>query len=345
MAGFIPKEKLTAYQQWTLESFGDDSELTEGQARPPAARTTNAFRDAHIVSKEKLAAYQQWALESFGDDSELTEGQARPPAAHTTNASRKAQIIPKENLTAYERWELAAFDEQKRRVTDEYEDVILDFSPESGISITGTNEDVSVSDYAEEEKEDTPFIDDSVIAPAVVLPTAAEIEAMHEEARQQGYSEGYEAGKEEGLVEVRAIAARMDALLSSLPQALKEADQHVADQLLATAAELANQMVRQSLRIKPDIVLSVIKEAMDILNPGTEQPELFVHPDDAVLVHAYLNRHAFHNNWKITEDAALIPGGCRILLGSSEIDATMETRWRRVLASIGASQEWLDKMP
>jgi flagellar assembly protein FliH len=38
-------------------------------------------------------------------------------------------------------------------------------------------------------------------------------------------------------------------------------------------------------------------------------------------------------------------GGCRVELGASEVDATLETRWRRVLESIGVSQEWLSNKP
>ena len=48
---------------------------------------------------------------------------------------------------------------------------------------------------------------------------------------------------------------------------------------------------------------------------------------------------------RIIEDNALTPGGCRVELGSSEVDATLETRWRRVIESIGINQEWLSDKP
>jgi flagellar assembly protein FliH len=35
-------------------------------------------------------------------------------------------------------------------------------------------------------------------------------------------------------------------------------------------------------------------------------------------------------------------GGCRFLTGSSEIDATLENRWRRIVAALGRDDAWLD---
>jgi hypothetical protein len=50
-------------------------------------------------------------------------------------------------------------------------------------------------------------------------------------------------------------------------------------------------------------------------------------------------------HWRIIDDSTLTAGGCRVELGASEVDATLETRWRRVIEAIGVSQEWLRSLP
>jgi len=100
-------------------------------------------------------------------------------------------------------------------------------------------------------------------------------------------------------------------------------------------------VLRQSLRVQPELLLPVVREAVTVLHPHHGQPLLFVHPDDAALVRSQLGDQLAHSNWRIVEDKALSAGGCRVELGASEVDATLETRWRRVTESIGASQEWL----
>ncbi len=222
-------------------------------------------------------------------------------------------FVPKEKLTAYQRWEVAAFDEAAQAASRKIK------PPPSS-----TNSAVPA--------EQTP----------VVLPTAAEIERMHIEAHQQGYA----AGHAEGVAATRAGVENINGVMNNLQQSLTAFDdQRIADQLLATAVEIANQMMRQSLRIKPELLLPIVKEAIATLHPHQGHPALFTHPDDAALIRSHLGEQLAHNNWRIIEDDTLTPGGCRVELGASEVDATVETRWRRVIESIGISQEWLNDKP
>ena len=221
-------------------------------------------------------------------------------------------FVPKENLTAYQRWEVAAFDEAEQAAAK-------------------AAKEASATPQETHQEDQTP----------VVLPTAADIERMHIEAHEQGYAAGYE----EGIADARACVAKIDAVMTSLQQSLKEVDQHVADQLLATSVEIASQMLRQSLRVKPELLLPVVKEAVSTLHPHQGHPALFAHPDDAALIRTHLGEQLAHNNWRIIEDSTLTRGGCRVELGASEVDATLETRWRRVIESIGISQEWLIDKP
>ncbi len=221
-------------------------------------------------------------------------------------------FIPKEKLTAYQRWELAAFDEAEQ----------------------------AAAKTAEEESKQAEA-SAPALEPEVILPTAADIERMHNEAHEQGYAAGYA----EGIADAQDVANRMQTMLDNLQQAVGEIDQRIADQLLATSIEIASQVVRQSLRVKPELLLPVVREAVAALHPNTGHPALLAHPDDAALIRAQMGEHLAHNNWRIIEDPAITRGGCRVELGSSEVDATLETRWKRVIDAIGVSQEWLNEMP
>ena len=227
-------------------------------------------------------------------------------------ATAMTGFIPKEKLTAYQRWELAAFDEAEQAAAKAAE--------------TGNAQP------------ETPA---QALEPEVVLPTAADIERMHNEAHEQGYAAGYA----EGIADAQDVANRMQTMLDNLQQAVGEIDQRIADQLLATSIEIASQVVRQSLRVKPELLLPVVREAVAALHPNTGHPALLAHPDDAALIRAQMGEHLAHNNWRIIEDPAITRGGCRVELGSSEVDATLETRWKRVIDAIGVSQEWLNEMP
>lgn len=224
-------------------------------------------------------------------------------------------FIPKEKLTAYQRWELVAFDEDEREANS--------------------------LEKAAAQPADTPRQAEPSSEPSVVLPTATDIERMHNEAHEQGYSAGYA----EGLAESQDITARMAEILQSLNQAVEGIEQHVAEQLLATALEIAHQVLRQSLQVKPELLLPVVREAVAALQLSSGHPALLAHPDDAALIRAHMGEHLAHNNWRIIENPALTRGGCRVELGASEVDATLETRWKRVVETIGANRDWLGDKP
>jgi flagellar assembly protein FliH len=247
-------------------------------------------------------------------------------------------FIPREKLTAYQRWELAAFDEaeQAKQAEEPPDDAPPAETPPQEMQAE-----------AEVEVETFPI-------PQIVLPTAAEIERMHGEAREQGYAEGhaegqsaghaegYAAGHAEGLAEAQSIAAQIAEILEGLKQAVDGVEQRLADELLDTAVEIASRVLCQSLKVKPELLLPVVREAVDALPLGSDRPMLLAHPDDAALIRTHLGDQLAHNGWQIVDDSALSRGGCRVELGASEVDATLQTRWKRVLDSIGVSREWLD---
>lgn len=234
--------------------------------------------------------------------------------------------IPKERLTAYEKYELAAFD-----------------APAAPATTVESHE-----------------LPDSQL-PATPLPTAEELEHIHEEARQaghdagyaegraqghdegfeQGHAEGYAAGQAEGLADVRAQATRLAALVDHLDSAGRHLDQTVADDVLALSLEVARQVIRQALGVKPELLLAVVREALVAL-PHAERPFLYLNPDDTALVREHLGEQIQHAGWRIVDDMSVAPGGCRVETGNSEVDGTLETRWKRTLDAIGLHQDWLE---
>ena len=248
-----------------------------------------------------------------------------------------SSLIHKGQLTAYQRWELAAFDEAEQAA-----------ARAAAQAAEAAAREAAAAAYPSA-AEAASTVDTS----ALTLPTAEQIERMHDEAHAEGYAagftegktkgheQGYADGQKEGKQLAQASARKIDAVMRTLQQSLKELDQQVADRLLATAIEIASQMVQQSLRVKPELLLPVVREAVATLSAHSGHPALFAHPDDAALIREHLGEQLAHNNWRIIDDAQLTPGGCRAELGASEVDATYETRWRRVLEAIGVDTEWL----
>ena len=177
-----------------------------------------------------------------------------------------------------------------------------------------------------------------VVVPGVPLPTAEEVENIY----RQASAEGYEAGYQEGREKAKAELARLAQLMAALDGSLQRFDEDLTQNLLSLSLDIAKQMLRETLKVRPELVLPVIREAVNSLPQASQHPHLKLHPDDASLVRSLMEDELNHFHWKIIEDGRMERGGCLVETANSEIDATLETRWKRALASLGREGDWLE---
>jgi len=171
-------------------------------------------------------------------------------------------------------------------------------------------------------------------APDIHLPTAEEIERIHEEARREGYAAGYEEGTARGRME----AMQFHNLVQGLENALTTLDQDVASEILALSLEVARQMVRHSLDARPESVAELVREAL--LQLPQAHAMIHLHPDDVAMVRDYLGEQLTHAGHRLIEDPSIARGGARIDAAGSQIDATLQIRWRRIMDNLGRDVAW-----
>lgn len=168
------------------------------------------------------------------------------------------------------------------------------------------------------------------------------------QARAAGREEGLDQGRREALAEQILVAeeerAQLQALLASIGQLLRDFEEQLAGDVLSVSLELARLIVRQALRVHPEVVLAVVRDVLTVL-PGIDaQTSLALNPADVLLVR-YLakdDKALASLPWRIVEDPLIERGGCRLENATTEIDATVETRWRRVIAALGRDDAWID---
>ena len=183
------------------------------------------------------------------------------------------------------------------------------------------------------------------------FPTAEELERMHEDARAEGQREGYEAGFAEGREagyqagqqQAASEAGHLMSAVARLDEALAALDGEVAAEVLALALTLARKLVGDTLAAHPEAILETVRSALHQLPHAHARVAL--NPLDAELVRTQLGEQFEHAGHRIVEDDTLSRGGCRIEAGATEVDATLETRWRRVLDSIGHGEHATDSTP
>lgn len=184
-----------------------------------------------------------------------------------------------------------------------------------------------------------PVAQAEVVSPPA-LPDPAELQALMEAARR----EGYEAGHAEGLRAAAPDLERFRSALAHLETLAEDLEQGIANDVLSLALELTKQILRQALRVKPDLVLAVIRDATRSFPELGTHPRLILHPDDAAIVRTVIASAEDPDlgAWVLVEDERIERGGCKFQNSTTEIDATLENRWRRIVATLGRDDAWLD---
>lgn len=170
--------------------------------------------------------------------------------------------------------------------------------------------------------------------------TVSELENLRQQTHNEGFTQGRNAGYAAGVKQARDEAMQLHALVQDLQDALNQFDVQIAQSLLDLSLEVAHQIVRETLQVKPEAILKIVSDAIGSLPHFNQNAHLILHPDDAELVRKHMGEQLTHTGWKIFTDAQIRRGGCRVETSHSQVDATLEARWRRIADAIGQDKSW-----
>lgn len=178
---------------------------------------------------------------------------------------------------------------------------------------------------------------------AVPAPDPAEaerrrIEEAFEAAREQGYAAGLAQAKDEA----RSQAGRFKVLTESYSAALDSLDFRLSDQVLNLALDVARQVVAGELAARPERILDVVNLALRQMVETTREARLLLNPEDAAIIRPLLNEALDKSRLRIVEDVRIVRGGCLIETPQGDLDATLQARWRQVVAVLGSNRNWID---
>lgn len=209
-------------------------------------------------------------------------------------------LIPKEQLSAYERWELASFADPNA---------------------------VKVKPVAEKKSGE--------LAESLAQITEMARIQGYEKGLQQGYAEGMQQANEEHGVMQQAISHIAESLKASL---LNEQEK-ISHDLLNLALDIAKGMLKKTISVNHEVVVSIVKDAMQSLPYVAQPAKLILHPADAAIIRQQLAEE-ISTAWTIVESQDIERGGCMIETPANYVDASNATRWKRICDALGTHMDW-----
>jgi flagellar assembly protein FliH len=119
------------------------------------------------------------------------------------------------------------------------------------------------------------------------------------------------------------------------------ADETIASDVLDLALHLARSMVRTAFTVRPELIIPIVREAIDYL-PVLQAPAILaLNPEDIEIVRTALSDELDKGGWRVVADPQVGRGGCKVDTASNQIDAQAAARWTRLAHSLGKNVEWL----
>ena len=182
----------------------------------------------------------------------------------------------------------------------------------------------------------------STLARSIGLPTASQLEKMQQLARDEAYQAGYAEGQQRGYAEGLQQALAEKERLAELTKLLEtQIDEKVTQELMDLSLDIAQQVLQQSIKVQPELLLGMVREAIGTLPVFNQAAHLILSPEDAAMVREHMGEQLNHSGWKILEDPRMARGDARLETANSQVDATTEARWDRVVSAMGQESKWL----
>lgn len=156
---------------------------------------------------------------------------------------------------------------------------------------------------------------------------------MHgtEEGKKQGYNEGYK----EGMAEAKDEAEKLQDLNNSFAQSLLNIENEIGQNIIKLAVRIAEQVIHSNIKTHPDKILDLIDDILHLNLDDSTVLQLYVNPQDHEIVNKYIQNNPDTKLWRTIADASITRGGCKAHTALGDIDATIESRWRRVVSTLG----------
>jgi flagellar assembly protein FliH len=192
----------------------------------------------------------------------------------------------------------------------------------------------------------------ALLAAQVKVQQASTERAQDEALRQEGFAAGFEQGRAHATVEAQRQLAdfvaqqgqsagqQMARLFEQAQAQLSAAEQTLAQGLLEIACELARQVLRRELATDPTALQPVLHEALGLLLADGKTTVVRLNPSDRETLANGAPNELASLALTLVADPSITPGGCVIESAGTVVDATVQKRWLRAIATLGLTMPW-----
>ena len=156
--------------------------------------------------------------------------------------------------------------------------------------------------------------------------TVSTIRSTLDSARQKGYDEGFEKGHAEGLAKAQTITADLQKLWEAMAQPFARQDEALFKEQCLLVSRVAMAVLDREIQTEPASIEAALSKALELLKSSAQAIEIKINSRDLSRLEAVAPELLKNQPWHVEIDDELMPGGCRVQVDDSIVDATLEGR-------------------
>lgn len=170
-----------------------------------------------------------------------------------------------------------------------------------------------------------------VASQAAPQPTVRELEALEQQAREEGYAAGHAEGRAAADAQLKQQMSQLVALYDAAAQPLAALDEQTGRELVRLATLVASRVIGRELKLSPELIAQSVREGAAALPSANRELRVRLHPADVSLLHE-MNMPEEH--WQLSADPTLVRGDCQMESGRSRLDLRVKTRLAAVVDAV-----------
>jgi flagellar assembly protein FliH len=168
---------------------------------------------------------------------------------------------------------------------------------------------------------------------------ANEIETLKQEALKEAYQQGHQAGYDEGFKEAQQERQILIRLATSLKEEIEQLRDQLSERIMTLSTNVARRILFDSIEVHPESVVHIFNKTVETLNKNMASLVIHANASSIAILQAQFGQNTELSGIRLVEDKCLAPGGFRLVHSEGEIDLTLETRWQRIIESVGRKDD------
>lgn len=173
------------------------------------------------------------------------------------------------------------------------------------------------------------------------LPTLAEIEALRQDAYDEGFKSGEKDGFAKGMKNGEArIQQQLKTLIDEFSKPLKAQEERIEKVLLELTLSLTRSLIKRELSIDSSGIVVLLEKILAEIDDQEQKIKISLNPVDINTVAQYLSSQFGQDaRYQLIEDKKINQGGCIVRSEVSYVDAQIETRLNRLIEQVYETSE------